>query len=154
MKKVRYALGAVGLAPVALGILAPATAAAQTIAPSAKTGKTVNLVTSADAGCTGIKHHSTEHSHLVESFWSAENGGFTCIGTIKLRTSLRKYPVFVSIINHSGKAGFCYESGRLNSHNSATFGCHRSFLRPFWVVGYCLYPGTSSIAEQVGYYVS
>jgi hypothetical protein len=82
VKKVRYALGVAGLAPVAAGMLAPAahaaTADTATYAQGA-TGKTVSL---AATGCTGHTR-TAKHTNLFGiQYYYTVNGQNTCVGTV------------------------------------------------------------------------
>lgn len=90
MKKVRYLMGAAGLAPAAVGLLAQAPVAAAASHPAkpastrVKPGKTVYI--HPDSGCTG----STPRQHTVFSeakvnwlelgFWSAHHGAASAVG--------------------------------------------------------------------------
>jgi hypothetical protein len=129
-KKVRYAIGAIGVAP-ALGMLAHVPAAA-THTPG-KTAKTVSLnPNTPPGGCTGRDGHGKALSPtgLSLTFWSTPNGGRTCIGTIEgLAASpgfFQKVAVYVSRAGHI----YCFKSAV--SH--VTEPCHTSFTRPFSVV--------------------
>lgn len=80
MKKVRYAVGAVGLLPAA-GLLAPTATAAST-QPSATTGKSVRLLhrVTVAAPCNARNAHSS--SHFIRGYisYSRDNG---CIGFVE-----------------------------------------------------------------------
>jgi len=85
MKKVRYALGAMGALP-AIGMMMPATTAATTHAPKT-TAKTVSLrhSSAATSGCTG-NTEATASIHSVRlRFWHTYNPvyGTSCIGTVE-----------------------------------------------------------------------
>jgi hypothetical protein len=145
VKKVRYLMGAVGLAPAALGLLtqAPSAAAAtHTANPAAagfkiKPGKTVYLNT--DSGCAG----STERQHTVFSsqkknwielgFWSKHNAADsrTCIGTIFVHAGGDINWVAGNLLGKDGSY-YCKDAGT----PSIEYGCHQSFYNPFSVFGY------------------
>lgn len=110
MKKVRYALGVVGLAPAA-GLLMPATGAAAPVAHTPKTaGKAVSLQHvhgTARPGLTcGATHTSSTHSrngHLREIILYSLFGGSPCISSVagllnknqrslEMRTRVYEYP--------------------------------------------------------------
>lgn len=93
MKKVRYAMGAVALAPV-VGLVQPGPALA---APGKSAGgpasgktaarsKTVFLYNSVspDVACTGqVVASATNPSRFFERFWYTNHGTSTCIGTVE-----------------------------------------------------------------------
>ncbi len=90
MKRVRYVIGAAGLAPAALGMLAPGTAAAAAQAPKI-TGKTVSLQHSSMGArpgaavashCVGSQHTSKSKPPFFIKYWFIP-GNSTCVGTVK-----------------------------------------------------------------------
>ena len=135
VKKVHYALGALGLAP-ALGLLAAPTAANAATQSPARDGaaKTVSLNhragLAAATACTGITHHDTESHKLYLSFWSAKNAanGMDCIGTIEVRGVLHShYPAHVSVWVTNKYGTFCAMSDFSVTKSTVFFGCNRSF---------------------------
>jgi len=138
MKKVHYALGAVGLAP-ALGLMAaPTIANAATHSPTEGSAKTVSLnhrAALADTpSCTGTTHRDTEHSQVGLGFWDTQNAAGTgaCIGTIQVSHVLPGVKITVWVSNSHG-VSFCKQTKEATANYSAFFGCHRSFREPLWV---------------------
>jgi hypothetical protein len=89
MKKVRYALGAVGAVPV-LGLMVPGAAAEAAAHTPKNADKTVSLrhgKVTRDAGCTGTKPISTPNSvntsQQMGFFYTQEPADDMCIGTVK-----------------------------------------------------------------------
>ena len=85
MKKVRFVAGAVGLAPLATGFLAPGTpAAAQPLVNAQGLGKTVS-VNAARIGCTasiGTGWLKSASGQTSMRFWWDKPGADICIGTL------------------------------------------------------------------------
>jgi hypothetical protein len=138
VKKVHYALGALGLAP-ALGLLAAPTAAnAATQSPARDSAaKTVSLnhrsAQAATANCTGTKQRSTENSQLQLTFWDTQNPDLyqACIGTIEVSKAVAQADVTVWVSNANGY--FCSQTKEANSHGVVFIGCGRSFVEPLRV---------------------
>jgi hypothetical protein len=136
MKKVRYLVGAVGIAPAALGLMTQAPATAGTVHP-VKQAKAVSLRHSAvipDAGCVA----SAEHQKIVTSspgyvrlgFYYTSHAATTCIGTIFVHAGGRFNWVDAQVSARDGET-YCKMSGQ----PPIEWGCHGSFYRPFkiWV---------------------
>lgn len=102
-KKVRYAIGAIGVVP-ALGVLAqPAAASAHPPKQPAHTSKTVRIVqpghthahpfsassapSTTNLTCTASRKHTVHASFLTLTFWSKPVSGRTCVGTIDVAYS-------------------------------------------------------------------
>jgi hypothetical protein len=131
-KQVRYAIGAIGVAP-ALGLMMPAaTAAAATHAAPAKTGKTVSArhyaaAATPAATCSGVNKHMTSFSGVMLKFWSAADGSDTCVGTIDVSVGLEFLKVHTtgtSVINNNGRFCTYFRSG-----DKGSFTCRHAFDR-------------------------
>lgn len=98
MKRVCYTVGAIGLAPIAAGLIAPNIAMASSKAldaPQART-KTVSLhaITAAapDVGCTGLSATgwiNSSQGHAKMRFWYTSGVTSTCIGTVEGHNNMR-----------------------------------------------------------------
>ncbi len=137
MKKVRYALGAVGAVP-AVGMMMPATAAATAHAEKA-TAKTVSLQhrSATASGCTGTTEASARIHSVRLEFWHTYNPtyGTSCIGTVVTAFSkflhshsydrVRIYAHYISGAKHRVYSHPSYGtfSGKLRFSD----GVHRSF---------------------------
>lgn len=119
MKKVRYALGAAGLAPAALGLALPAAAGAATHAAThaaRPAGKTVSLRhtrmagpghAAVDSSCTGSvstwKSKGTSAGEFFIIYWYKSGGDSTCVGTVHGTFSKATANIFGDVrIYHSG----------------------------------------------------
>jgi hypothetical protein len=157
VKKVHYALGAVGLAP-ALGLLAtPAAANAVTHAPANNGAKTVSLnhraALAATADCTGTKQRTTENEQLQLTFWSTPGAGsWACIGTIKVSNAVHHADIETWISNSPGGVygGPLCVQYKEASDGTAYLGCGRSFRKPLWVHAKSVYKESS---RSVSYYL-
>jgi len=89
MKKVSYWFGTAGLAPAALGILIPATAAMNehvakvaVVKPDSLQRGTIREVAAID-GCAGATPtHKTKGNKYIK-YWFTVHGDSTCVGTVK-----------------------------------------------------------------------
>ena len=87
MKKVRYALGAVGAVP-AIGLMAPVTTAAVNAPAQKTTAKTVSLrhssASPAATGCTGSTKATATAMSAKLTFWHTFHPAYdtSCIGTV------------------------------------------------------------------------
>lgn len=96
MKKVRYIVGAVGLAPAALAAVAPATAQAAATATATATGKTVSVQhsSSLNTDCTGTVYHSAKsysrNGRVNQKlwFWTRDLDPRICVGTVADSTAV------------------------------------------------------------------
>jgi hypothetical protein len=89
VKRIRYLTGAVGLAPVAIGMALPAAANAATSAGAPSGVKTVSLhhsgirTVAAAVGCTGnTRHNFPQSGHIAGHFWATPHHSSVCIGTV------------------------------------------------------------------------
>lgn len=145
MKKVRYLMGAAGVAPAALGLMAqgPAATAAthtakttSTTAFRVKQGKTVYI--HPDSGCVGSTHrqhtvYSSQKKNWLElGFWSTHHGDKTCIGTIYVHAGGSINWVAGNLFGRDGTY-YCKSS---SPTKGIEYGCHGSFYTPFSVFGY------------------
>jgi hypothetical protein len=79
MKQVRYAIGAIGLAPLAI---APAMTPGAT-QPTVGHAKKVSLEAHTDAACYGDTEVTTYGPWSLERFWYTRDGSVTCVGTVE-----------------------------------------------------------------------
>jgi hypothetical protein len=144
MKKVRYALGAVGVAP-ALGLAIPHADAGTTHhSTAARTlTKTVSLRHSGLDGCTGSTEATKTGSFLKLTFWHTFHPAFgtSCIGTVETKVSgtAIDQPVYDRVRIYSDNGGkhlqYHHYSGASKALNGKTFtdGVHQSFFVPIQV---------------------
>jgi hypothetical protein len=141
MKKVRYLVGAVGVAPAALGLMAqaaPAAAHTAGTAPAAdraaKPAKSVSLhgrAMTPNSGCEGsVERQKTvggAHGNwLLVRFWSTPHGSKTCIGTIQITAGGSVYGVSGKVFGKDSQF-YCRGGGK----PPVEYGCHGSFYTPF-----------------------
>lgn len=116
MKRVHYLAGAVGLAPVALGLAVPATtAAAATAAHGAETAASSTSVSPAFGNCTTSHYQTwTRKGNLRGHFWWAEQANPTgvegyCVGTAVLSVYFTKNICKSTTVHFSGGPGTTYK---------------------------------------------
>jgi hypothetical protein len=131
VKKVRYAIGAVGVAPMVAVALPGAATAAVAHAPrtGAKAVSTqyVNQAVPA-VGCTGHTEYNSVQGGFEYGFWYTRNGSHTCIGTVfasdqvkadsKWRIRIYSGPNHTQVVNHS------------LSRTATDYGVHKSLRDP------------------------
>jgi hypothetical protein len=131
MKKVRYMVAAIGVAP-ALGTLVQGPVAAAATHTPTRTAKTVSLRHSkmvADS-CVGTDFHSKSSAALRVGFYSTKNGSKTCVGSISAHAIGAPFNVSVWV-EQAGKR-YCYHS--VMESNSLKYACDTSFTGSFSVV--------------------
>jgi hypothetical protein len=154
MKRVRYLAGLVGLAPVAVGLLAPAGAHAATATPRLPrtSAKTVRLpdsrVVHPDTGCAGSIYRKIPRNDNISGwFWYAVlPDNYVCIGTVDEKLYLGRSTVQELKINvEACYSGIClynseydYKDVYLRAPSTSyAFGIHGSFL-PVQTMEVCL----------------
>ncbi len=146
MKKVRYALGAIGAAP-ALGLMMPyAGVGAHNSTTSKPASKTVSLQHSALSGCTGSTEATANSYFLYLKFWHTYHPsyGTSCIGTVRTTVSgtaiaepvydrVRIYAHYANGTKYRAYQHYSYASKALNG-KTFNDGVHQSFgYRPIQV---------------------
>lgn len=135
MKKVRYALGAVGVVP-AIGMMAPVAAPAQATATAAKT---VSLQhSSAAAGCTGNTVATKSNVSVKLKFWHTYHPAYdtSCIGTVEVsffaalqNASSARFRIYAHSLGGAKYKAYSHFSHNSGKHYFAD-GVHRSFGYP------------------------
>jgi hypothetical protein len=158
-KRVRYAAGAIGLAP-AIGLAMQPAAAAPSAHDHAMTkpraGKSVSLL----RACTGtIQATSSGNSPVdkIQFFYTPFSPASTCIGTVKTHffISAETSELRVRVWEHSqggGKhLGFSQSTGSLgHGYHSVTWGIHRTFgFSPIQVCVAKAFPPNSAVCKGV-----
>jgi len=150
MKRVGYLAGAVGLAPAAMGFLAPTVAQGATAATApSDQGKAVSLQHSgmlqAKRACAGNTAFTIPQDvHVKGHGWYAPNGivdSFTCIGTVVVslyyaKTFCKTASVVVSIPPGVSKwtDRLCGTAGHWAHHS---FGIHENFSSYYFNITVC-----------------
>jgi hypothetical protein len=143
VKRVRYLAGLTGLAPVAVGLIAPAAAHAATATQaSPATAKTVRLPAASPAtGCTGHTEASNVNNGANLRFWY--NAASGCIGDVNEIIYIPTGPISPGMASISWSMNIYhdhnlvghqyYHSGGYKGFRSHTFYVHKRFSTPVQV---------------------